>query len=95
MIYPLKSQVHLFADDCLFCRTIETEQDRHQLQADLVALEEWARKWGMHFMPKKCNVLRVSRSSKPYTYFYQLCNTVLKKVPESMYLGVTISDDLN
>ena len=41
------------------------------------------------------NVLKVSRSYKPYTYFYQLCNTVLEEVYEFKYLGVTssISED--
>ena len=48
----VSSQAHLFAADYLLYRTIESDKDHHQLQADLVALEEWANKWAMHFNVK-------------------------------------------
>ena len=37
----------LFANDCLFYRTIKQEDDHQALQKDLKNLEEWANKWGM------------------------------------------------
>ena len=36
----VKSQVRLFADDCLIYREIKTYEDHHTLQADLKCLEE-------------------------------------------------------
>ena len=42
----VKSQVRLFADDCLLYREINTTQDHHTLQDDLRQLEAWADTWG-------------------------------------------------
>ena len=49
----VKSQVRLFADDCLIYRQIKTQKDHQILQNDLKELEKWAAKWGMRFNPKK------------------------------------------
>ena len=48
----VKSQVRLFADDCLLYHTISSAQDHQLLQNDLKALEEWASTWGMKFNAK-------------------------------------------
>ena len=61
----VSSQVCLFADDCILYRAIQTVQDQLQLQKDLNNLEQWAKKWGMEFNAKKCEITHVSRSSKP------------------------------
>ena len=54
----------------------------------------WMGKYtGTHFYVPKCNVLRISWSSKPYTFFYQLFSRALE-VSVSKYLGVTICEDL-
>jgi hypothetical protein len=45
----VKSQVRLFADDCLLYREIKSQQDHQILQEDLKSLELWADKWGMKF----------------------------------------------
>ena len=45
----VKSQVHLFADDRLLYRRIDSQQDYQILQSDLTELEWWADTWGMHF----------------------------------------------
>ena len=42
----VKSQVCLFADDCLLYRVIKMIEDQLLLQEDLKALEEWASTWG-------------------------------------------------
>ena len=49
----------------------------------------------MEFHPKKCNILRVSRSRYPSTYNYTLHGTTLKEVEEVKYLGITITKDLS
>ena len=53
----VKSQVRLFADDCLLYRVIRKIEDQLLLQEDLKALEEWASTWGMSFNASKCYVM--------------------------------------
>ena len=43
-------------------------EDHHTLQADLDTLVQWEREFSMECHPKKCNILRVSRSRCPSTY---------------------------
>ena len=87
----VKSQVRLFADDCLLYRNISTPQDHITLQEDLRHLEDWAKKWGMRFNAQKCYILS-SRSKSTHTY--NLNGVFLKQVQQHPYLGVMISDDL-
>ena len=49
----------------------------------------------MEFHPKKCNILRVTRSRCPSTYNYKLHGTTLKELEEVKYLGITITKDLS
>ena len=87
----VKSQVRLFADDCLLYREINDQNDHHTLQNDLKNLEEWANTWGMRFNASKCYILSIKNTSN---HFYQLNNTILKRVPTNPYLGLTISEDM-
>jgi hypothetical protein len=88
----VKSQVRLFADDCLLYRPIRSIQDHIALQDDLKALEIWASSWGMHFNAKKCYILSINNRS---SHFYELNKHILQQVEENPYLGVTISSNLN
>ena len=88
----VKSQVRLFADDCLLYRTINNFQDHLTLQNDLTKLEDWACKWGMRFNAKKCYILRI-RDKMNYL-FYKLDNCILQQVPNNPYLGLQIQQDL-
>ena len=87
----VKSQVRLFADDCLLYREIESRDDHHVLQSDLKALEKWAEKWGMQFNASKCTILSQNQKS---THFYTLDNEILRTVDHHPYLGVELSSDL-
>ena len=87
----VKSQVRLFADDCLLYRTIRSFQDHIALQNDLNELETWAKNWGMRFNSKKCYILSVRQKSQ---FFYTLGGDILKQVEENPYLGVLLSDDM-
>ena len=69
--HNVSSHVSLFADDCLLYREIRDTEDQLCLQSDLDALVEWGKIWGMHFNASTCNILRVSRSTKPLTKFYR------------------------
>jgi hypothetical protein len=65
----VRSQVRLFADDCLLYRSVKTQQDQQQLQTDLHSLERWATKWGMRFNATKCYIMSIHRSRNPLTTF--------------------------
>ena len=68
----VKSQVHLFADDCLLYHQINSQQDHQILQSDLAALEKWAHTWGVRFNAKKCYILCIHNKSG---HFYSLEKT--------------------
>jgi hypothetical protein len=87
----VKSQVRLFADDCLLYRSIKSRQDHHILQNDLTALEAWGAAWGMKFNAQKCYMISIKSKS---TNFYTLNSQILKQVQDNPYLGLTISEDL-
>ena len=87
----VRSQVRLFADDCLLYRTIKTQADHTILQNDLKELEGWAARWGMRFNAKKCYILSVRPKS---SHFYSLDGHFLQQVQQSPYLGVQLSEDL-
>ena len=89
----VRSQVRLFADDCLIYREINKFSDHHTLQEDLKQLELWAQTWGMRFNATKCYIMSLARNQKS-SYFYSLDNTILKSVTHNPYLGVQFSEDL-
>ena len=90
-------QVHLFADDCLFYRVIDTAADQHLLQQDLHALEQWGHRWGMRFNASKCEIMRICCSSQPINgiSMYQLGGVPLQVVDRAKYLGVNKSNNLS
>jgi len=87
----VKSQVRLFADDCLIYREIRNTQDHLVLQQDLSSMESWANDWGMRFNSKKCYILSVKNKSQHY---YSLCGSVFQHVSNNPYLGIEFSEDL-
>ena len=90
----VKSQVRLFADDCLLYRVIKKIEDQLLLQEDLKALEEWANTWGMSFNASKCYVMTLARQEKRLSKYYELNGQILQKVSENPYLGLMIQDNL-
>ena len=61
----VKSNVRLFADDCLLYRPIRFLAEQSCLQDDLNSLQDWAQKWCMNFNPSKCTVLHIIRTPPP------------------------------
>ena len=87
----VKSQIRLFADDCLLYRPINSIEDHQILQQDLNKLQTRAKDWGMKFNAKKCYLL----SSRTKTsHFYTINDQILKQVQDNPFLGLTISDNL-
>ena len=57
----VRSQVRLFADDCLLYRSIKTQLNQQQLQTDLHSLERLATKCGMRFNATKCYIVSLQK----------------------------------
>ena len=90
----VKSQIRLFADDCLIYRPVMSPTDQHILQSDLDSLKKWADEWGMKFNEIKCFTMSMHRKRTPYEFRYSLNNHILDQVKDNPYLGVQISDNL-
>ena len=90
----VSSQGRLFADDCILYRATQTTQDQLQLQKDIDNLEQFAKKWGMEFNAKKCEIMRISKSSKSLQHLYPIGGEILSEVHKAKYLGITLSDTL-
>ena len=90
----VKSQVRLFADDCLLYRVIRTQRDHVSLQQDLTNLEVWGKLWGIIFNAKKCYI---SWSSNAQRSSFSSTNSKIpscRAYTQQSYLGITISSDL-
>ena len=48
----------------------------------------------MHFNTGKCNVIRLTHSSKPVTIFYKMNSKIQQEVKLAQYLGITIHKSL-
>ncbi len=90
----LASNIRLFADDTVVYLAIGQQQDTTTLQDDLSKLKHWEQKWGMEFLPKKCQVLTFSRKHNTLKFDYNLHGHTLERVTEAKYLGVTFKQDL-
>ena len=87
------SEIRLFADDCVITKS--KVQRPLKLQGDIDRLGCWARKWGMRFQPVKYNIMQITRKRiKKINASYNLEGTVLDKIENTKYLGVTITNDL-
>ena len=91
----LNSQTRLFADDTAAYRLSASNDDRDQLQQDLLHLESWEKSWEMEFHPQKCSVLPITRSHNPIINSYHLHNHTLESVTSAKYLGVTLTKNLS
>ena len=89
----IKSQIKLFADDCVLYRNIRNQNDQVILQNDLDTISSWAEKWLMELNINKCSVLSITINS--IFHDNNILGAMLKRVTNHDYLGVTISSDLN
>ena len=88
----IDSEIRLFADDCVCYLPNHSIVDTVKLQRDINHLGRWARKWGMRFLPTKCNMMQLIRKRvKKVIATYKLEGTVLENVDRIKYLGVTIT----
>ena len=91
----IKSQVRLFADDCILYREIKTEDDKAVLQNDIDTLCSWESKWQMKFNIDKCHVMHITHKRKPLHTYYTMNGDRLNSVTNHTYLGVELNSKLN
>jgi len=91
----ISSTVRLFADDLIMYRVIHDSSSQGNFQQDIDKLLGWAKRWGMSFNTKKCNVVNISRSKEKNTHKFYMGDFELKYVDIFTYLGVQIGSDLN
>lgn len=89
----VKSNVHLFADDCVIFREVLTDYDTNTLQSDLNVVANWCNSWRMELNINKCKTMRVSRINNT-SFCYYLNDTPLEAVDSYKYLGVHITSNL-
>ena len=87
----VKSQVRLFAENCLLYRKIQTFNYHILFHNDLTQLGKWANAWGMNFNTNKCHILSIRNKTQ---FSYSLNNETLEYVTTNPYLGSIISNDL-
>ena len=90
----ITSNIRLFADDCVFYRTINNPTDNSALQEDLSKLEQWSNVWQMDFNVKKCAIMQCSTSARKQQFDYKMKGETLETVSHHPYLGVELSDNL-
>ncbi|KAI0207667.1 Tetratricopeptide repeat protein 25 [Lamellibrachia satsuma] len=87
----VSSTAHLFADDRLLYRDINTTAQADKLQDDIDRLQKWEADWFMEFNPDKCETIRITnRRKKKVVRCYSIHWKALKEVAGAKYLGVTI-----
>ena len=75
--------VHMFANDCLLYRIIESTEDTTKLQQDLNMLPEWVTTWQLNFNATKCAVIQCTRITHPTIWNY----TFLKRSSWTTFLS--------
>ena len=60
----------------------------------LDSLQDWAENWCMRCNAHKCYIVSTATARKQTPYFYQLNGEILQSIPNTPYLGVTLSTDL-
>ena len=90
----IKSDLRLFADDCILYRQINSSSDSTILQEDIDRLLSWSTSWQLKFNTEKCHTVCISRKRDSTKTSYFLGNKLLAESDSFSYLGVTVSSDL-
>ncbi len=80
----------LYADDAVLIATSVAE-----LQAMLLILQWWCRRWRLQLNPEKCAAMVISRHRQQGTVRVRINNIGLKTSQSFKYLGVVVSSDLS
>ena len=78
IIYGIKSNIRLFADDCVIYRLINDFNDINTLQSDLDKISVWCKNWRMNLNVKKCVHVKFTKKNNPITFVYMINNEIIK-----------------
>jgi hypothetical protein len=95
IVDDVKSNIRLFADDSILYREIRGPEDHAILQEDLSTVFKWTDTWQMSFNASKCQLLTITRRTKPNLLNYSVDNKTIERTTSAKYFGVTISSDLS
>ena len=90
----IKSNIRLFADDCVVYRQIDSTQDHVILQEDLNNLFDWSNTWQMKFNVDKCVIMNIGNLKIKAKHGYKMNNQILETVKHHPYLGVELTDNM-
>ena len=88
----VSSSIKLYADDAKVYGHVDSQQQRQVIQNDLIAIEEWSKKWQLPLNIKKCSVIHLG--SKNPEYQYQLEGRTVQKTESEKDLGVIIDSEI-
>ena len=88
----VKSNVRLFADDCIIYRTIRNLEDCAALQEDLVKWNVWLDKNKLKCNANKSKLINFNRNKIKFSYV--LGNSCVPVDKDIRYLGITFSSNL-
>ena len=89
-------QVVLYADDLLLFRPIQSQEDYHHLQGDILMIEDWVNSNYLTLNLTKCKYMVVSRKRCPSAPLsLMLGGTEMEKVDCFKYLGLLLSSDMS
>ena len=90
----IKSNIRLFAVDCVVYRQIDSTQDHVILQEDLNNLFDWSNTWQMKFNVDKCVIMNIGNLKIKAKHEYRMNNQILETVKHHPYLGVELTDNM-
>jgi len=91
----MRCSIKMFADDTKIWKVMFDESDSHDLQEDLVRLQEWNKKWLLQFNLDKCNVMHIGHCmATQYVMEQDGQSWNLSEVTEEKDLGVIVSSNL-
>ena len=81
--------VRMFADNTKIFVDASSEANRIALQADIIRLINWAKKWQLSFNVKKCKVMHIGRNNprQDYTMDHDKIDSFLEKTEVERDLG--------
>jgi hypothetical protein len=91
----VKTQIRLFADDCIVYNEICNDSDCANLQKDLNAVHSWCIANEMKLNSDKSQLIRFSRKRTPVLFDYRINDAALAEATEAKYLGALLSSNLS
>jgi hypothetical protein len=84
--------VKKFADDTKIGKTVQSEEDKLELQRAIDSLTEWAEKWGMAFNVAKCKIMHFGHENPGFEY--TMSGQKLDTTEEERDIGVMVTKNL-